>query len=61
MAGWHTLYNHGALTALSGAGSSNGRRASIRKTVRRAQQFREALQLLGKDDPKHLGTWQQLL
>ncbi|MEV4631202.1 hypothetical protein AB0J90_33525 [Micromonospora sp. NPDC049523] len=60
--GWHTLYNHGALTASArGSDSTGGRRAAVRKILRRAQAFRNDQNLLGKNDPKHLSNWSELL
>lgn len=62
--GWHTLYNHGVLTAsIRGSISTGGRRAAVRRIIRRAQSFREsqAQKLLGRNDPKHLSYWSELL
>ncbi|TBL30043.1 hypothetical protein EYA84_23420 [Verrucosispora sp. SN26_14.1] len=59
---WHTLYAQGQLCAAAkGVDSAGGARAAVRRIVRRAQQFREQQSLLGKDDPKHLTNWLQLL
>lgn len=59
---WHTLYSQGHLCAAArGTNSAAEPRVAIRRIVRRAQQFREGQVLLGKDDPKHLTNWLQLL
>lgn len=59
---WHTLYSQGQLCAAAkGTISAGGSRAAVRRIVRRSQQFRESQVLLGKDDPKHLSSWLQML